>query len=146
MRACPRLVTVLLIALALMSVPLARSDASTAEAPERLVEDAIDRLDSGDREAALAFIRGALRLEAETRSGVVNSLHLQSAALALVRCDGELASVYLEMALELDSHARFHDPLAFWGGDLPEVESGQSPLLPSAVPSGSIRWLGSSPR
>jgi hypothetical protein len=79
--------------------------------PSEAIESAIAILEGfGDVEAAVELIYLAIESEGIARSGAVNPLHLQSAALRLARGDVAAGRTYLDRALGVDEHAPIHDP------------------------------------
>lgn len=107
---------VLAIGIGLYSVTTPWSDRTIEPStdPEETVAAVIDLLErSRDTDRAIDEIYSAIASEALTRSGRVNSLHLQSAALRLGRGEVDTALTYLNLALGFDTHAPMHDPQAF---------------------------------
>lgn len=111
-------VTSIVVAVVILVVlPVSRAGTAPiveADDPVGAVEEALVIVqDDGDLERALDLVYSAIAYEARTRSGVVNSLHLQSAAIRIGRGNLLEAEAYLTKALRFDTHAPYHDPLAF---------------------------------
>lgn len=93
---------------------------------ERTVATAIDELRrSADSDRALDHIYSVIASEAVTRSGRVDTLRLQSAALRIRRGDVDTAPAYLDLALGFDGHASTHDLRA------PVVPVSGAPFMPT---------------
>ena len=104
--------------------------------PEASIATAIDALrQSGDTDLALNHIYSAIAGEGRSRSGQVNSLHLQSAALRLGRGEIDVAISYLTLALGLDDHDPSRDHQAF---GVPASGAPFMPVWPATIAAGAL--------